>query len=185
MINDRIAGLIDAGKIEVRLGVESVNGSQVFFADGSIAEADVIIAATGYVTSYPFFSPEILKRNGDFRDRYWRVVPPDQPGLYFVGHAAVVGPVFPVLEGQARWVAALLSGKCGLPEAETLRRQARQQSKRNARITTGMSRGEDTVETYPYLAGLPRIPEPATGVKRPRTDPAVATAYQAPKPPVG
>jgi cation diffusion facilitator CzcD-associated flavoprotein CzcO len=157
VINDNIAALIDSGAIEVCRQIVRTDGRAVHFADGSQAEADVIIAATGYATCYPFFSQGMMQRNENFRDRYWRVVAPGQPGLYFVGHAAVVGPVFPVLEEQARWVAGLVAGRCKLPAKERMWRIARRQSARNARICCQATRGEDTVEAYPYIAALKRL----------------------------
>ena len=156
VINDRIAGLIDADAIQVRPEIVDFAGSQVRFADGSTTEADVVIAATGFTASFPFFSDEMLRRNAGFRDRYFRVVAPAEPGLYFVGHAAVLGPVWPVIEEQARWVAGLISGACRLPADGTLARRARAQSANNAAICRQSARGEDTVETYPYIRALKR-----------------------------
>ena len=156
VINDRIAGLIDSDAIQVRPEIVDLAGSRVRFADGSTVEADVLIAATGFTTSFPFFSDEMLERNGGFRDRYFRVVAPAEPGLYFVGHAAVLGPVWPVIEEQARWVAGLITGECRLPSERTLARRARAQSASNARICRESARGEDTVETYPYIDALKR-----------------------------
>ena len=156
VINDRIAGLIDSDTIQVRPGIMDLAGSRVWFADGSSVEADVLIAATGFTTSLPFFSDQMLERNGGFRDRYFRVVAPAEPGLYFVGHAAVLGPVWPVIEEQARWVAGLITGECRLPSERILARRARAQSASNAQICCQSARGEDTVETYPYIDALKR-----------------------------
>ena len=156
VINDRIAGLIDSDAIQVRPEIVDFAGSQVRFADGSTAEANVVIAATGFTASFPFFSDDMLQRNAGFRDRYFRVVAPAEPGLYFVGHAAVLGPVWPVIEEQARWVAGLISGACRLPADATLARRASAQSASNVRICRQSARGEDTVETYPYISALKR-----------------------------
>lgn len=156
VINDKIAGLIDAEAIQVRPEIVELAGWQVRFADGSAVEADVLIAATGFTASFPFFSDEMLESNEGFRDRYFRVVAPAEPGLYFVGHAAVLGPVWPVIEEQARWVAGLISGACRLPAQSTLARRARAQSAGNGRICRDSTRGEDTVETHPYLHALQR-----------------------------
>jgi hypothetical protein len=42
------------------------------------------------------------------------------PGLAFLGMLAVVGPYFPVLELQARWIAYTFSGALPAPSAEEL-----------------------------------------------------------------
>lgn len=116
----------------------------------------MIVAATGFTASFPFFADEMLARNGGFRDRYFRVVAPAEPSLYFVGHAAVLGPVWPVIEEQARWVAGLISGACRLPANDTVVRRAKAQSACNMRICRQSARGEDTVEAYPYIHALKR-----------------------------
>ncbi|MGA2116935.1 MAG: NAD(P)-binding domain-containing protein [Bryobacteraceae bacterium] len=156
IINDRIAGLIDADLVQVRPGIRAFEGGAVRFEDGSAAEADLVIWATGYRTSFPFFSEAMAESNGQFRDRYLRVAAPHQPGLYFVGHAAVIGPVFPVLEAQARAVAGWIGGSCRLPDGDALAREARRQSESARKTWPEISRAEDTVETYPYLHQLNR-----------------------------
>ncbi|MGP8243074.1 MAG: flavin-containing monooxygenase [Bryobacteraceae bacterium] len=156
IINDRIAPLIDADLIQVRPGIRAFEGRVVRFEDGSTAEADIVIWATGYRTSFPFFSQAMAESNGHFRDRYLRVAAPHQPGLYFVGHAAVIGPVFPVLEAQARLVAAWIAGTTPLPAPRKLLARAQRQSERARKTWPTVSRAEDTVETYPYLRQLRR-----------------------------
>jgi hypothetical protein len=156
IINDRIAGLIDADLVQVRPGIRAFEGGTVRFEDGSAAEADLVIWATGYRTSFPFFSDAMAESNGQFRDRYLRVAAPHQPGLYFVGHAAVIGPVFPVLEAQARAVAAWIGGNCHLPDGDELAREARRESESARKTWPEISRAEDTLETYPYLRLLGR-----------------------------
>jgi dimethylaniline monooxygenase (N-oxide forming) len=156
IINDRIAPLIDADLIQVRPGIRAFEGGAVRFEDGSAAEADILIWATGYRTSFPFFSQATAESNGHFRDRYLRVAAPQQPGLYFVGHAAVIGPVFPVLEAQASAVAAWIAGTCPLPAPRKLQARAQRQSESARKTWPSVARAEDTVETYPYLRELRR-----------------------------
>ena len=156
VINDQIASMINSGAVLVKPEIRRCDGRTVTFADGSSTEADAIIWATGYRSSYPFFSTAMLTRNGHFRDRYLRVVAPEEPGLYFVGQAAVVGPVFPVLEAQAQFVADAIAGACALPHAARLKGLAEDESARNRRVLRQATRGEDTVETYPYVRMLRR-----------------------------
>ena len=46
---------------------------------------------------------------------YRRVVSVDNPGLYFMGFIQPLGPIMPIAETQAEWVADLLTGKAVLP----------------------------------------------------------------------
>lgn len=155
VINDDIAALIDADRVVVRPAVAEANGGTIQFTDGAREDFDVLVWATGYKTAYPFFDPELLARNDNFVDRLLRVVAPREPGLFFVGHAAVVGPVFPAIEQQALWVADLLAGRCALP-GNRLAARAASESKRAARMFTNISRREDAVESYPYVLALKR-----------------------------
>ena len=155
VINDNIAGLIDADRITVRPAIAEASGKTIRFADGSQEDFDVLVWATGYTTKFPFFDREMLERNDNFIHRFLRVVAPQEPGLFFVGHAAVVGPVFPVLEQQALWIADLLTERCILPQGK-LSAFARQESRGAVRLFPEMSRGEDSVEAYPYIYAVKR-----------------------------
>jgi dimethylaniline monooxygenase (N-oxide forming) len=155
VVNDNIAALIDADRITVRSAIAEANGKAIRFADGSQEDFDVLVWATGYSTMFPFFDREVLERNLNFTHRFLRVVAPDEPGLFFVGHAAVVGPVFPVIEQQALWVADLLTGRCTLPTGK-LSAVARQESRSAVRLFPEVGRGEDSVEAYPYIYAVKR-----------------------------
>ncbi len=47
---------------------------------------------------------------------YRRTFHPDLPGLGFVGQFFALGPYFPLLELQARWVVAVWSGEVAVPD---------------------------------------------------------------------
>jgi len=75
------------------------------------------------------------------------VFPPGIVALAFVGMTRVSGPVFPVVELQARWVAAVFAGRAVLPEPGVMRREAER------RIQAARAIGDDQmrVELLPYL----------------------------------
>jgi len=54
---------------------------------------------------------------------YRRMAPPGLPGLFFLGLLQPVGPTIPLVEVQARWVAALLGGAMRAPDATTMQRE--------------------------------------------------------------
>jgi dimethylaniline monooxygenase (N-oxide forming) len=106
------------GWLSFRPNIETLDGDAVVFADGRRETFDAIIYATGYKTSFPFLAPEIfaVPENGGMVDLYRRITPPNQPGLFFAGLVQPIGPTIPLVEIQARWIAAVLSGKVALPE---------------------------------------------------------------------
>jgi NADPH-dependent 2,4-dienoyl-CoA reductase/sulfur reductase-like enzyme len=156
VINDRLTELIDTDGVVVIPGIERVEADRAILSDGTRVECDLLVCATGYEVAYPFFSPDVAEQNGSFEDRYLRVVPPNQPGLYFVGRISVVGPFFPVLERQALWVADLLSGRCILPSAVELHRRAARETRAACTSFPDAERKSDLVEFYPYVRALNR-----------------------------
>lgn len=111
------------GRIAVRPFIEAVEGRTVRFRDGQAVQADGILLGTGYALSLPFLAPGLAETLGvssgdlDLADHTFH---PDLPGLAFVGLYDLVGPTFPVLELQARWVAYTFAGVIPAPSRSSL-----------------------------------------------------------------
>jgi dimethylaniline monooxygenase (N-oxide forming) len=105
--------LLAEGRIEPRPWLRGVDGRTVRFQDDTAAEADAIIMATGFGLALPFLDPEI-RAILDLDDRHVDLADftfhPDLDGLAFIGLYPLIGPYFPVLELQARWLAYVWSG---------------------------------------------------------------------------
>ena len=100
------------GRILTPGWIESVDGQDVTFADGSRHTADAMIFGTGYKLSVPFLDPVIsdsLNAGPDGLDLFAETFHPDCLGLAFIGQYNLMGPYFPVLELQARWLARVWS----------------------------------------------------------------------------
>jgi cation diffusion facilitator CzcD-associated flavoprotein CzcO len=105
--------LVAEGRIETKPWIEAVNGRYVRFNDGSVEEVDAIIFGTGFDLNLPFLSKQaqqILGLDEKHIDLYNWTFHPELPGLAFLGMMELVGPHFPVLETQARWIAYVMSG---------------------------------------------------------------------------
>ena len=111
------------GWIRMKPNVRELQGRQVVFEDGSVEQVDAIIQATGYKTSFPFLDPALFQVNEEVPALYRRMAPPGLPGLFFLGLLQPVGPTIPLVEVQARWVAALLGGAMRAPDATTMQRE--------------------------------------------------------------
>jgi cation diffusion facilitator CzcD-associated flavoprotein CzcO len=112
--------LVADGRIQVKPWLAGIEGRQVTFADGSRVDADAIILGTGYRLSLPFLAPEIarlLELEEQHIGLHARTFHPALPGLAFLGLFDQVGPYFPVLELQARWLAYAWSGLVPMPSA--------------------------------------------------------------------
>ncbi|MET0971256.1 MAG: FAD-dependent oxidoreductase [Tardiphaga sp.] len=116
-LSQELLPYVGHGWIGIKPDVTTLEGDAIAFADGSRAPFDAVIYATGYRTTFPFLAPEIfaVPENGGMVDLYRRIVPPAQPGLFFAGLVQPIGPTIPLVEIQARWIAAVLTGKVALP----------------------------------------------------------------------
>jgi hypothetical protein len=112
-------------RIAVKQGIESIDGKTIRFVDGSAEAFDVLIAATGYEIDLEFIDPHIVNVEGNRLELYMRIVPPDWPGLYFMGFFNTDTALNMVFEHQARWVRELLLGNAKLPEREVMRHAIR------------------------------------------------------------
>ncbi len=104
-------------RIVVRPGIESISGDEVRFVDGASERFDSIVAATGYVTEYPYLPPGSLPLSGTRPELYNRVVHPMVPGLFFIGLFDVSGGSnIRMMDDQAEYIAAVASGAVRLPD---------------------------------------------------------------------
>jgi hypothetical protein len=120
-ISEELLAQVGHGRVDVRPNVERRDGRRVQFEDGTTAAFDALIHATGYEIQFPFVTDEVLSIEDNRVAFYRYVVPPAWPGLYFLGLIQPLGSVFPLVERQAKWVAALLDGELALPPPEEMR----------------------------------------------------------------
>jgi dimethylaniline monooxygenase (N-oxide forming) len=116
--------LVAEGRIAIKPWPRSVAGERVTFADGTEEDFDALICGTGYEFDWSILSDELrgmLEAVPEHADLYKYTFHPDLPCLAFVGLFHQVGPFFPVLEQQARWVAYAWSGALGMPKDQAMR----------------------------------------------------------------
>jgi cation diffusion facilitator CzcD-associated flavoprotein CzcO len=119
--------LVAEGRIQPRPWIEAIDGQTVHFADRSSEAFDAVILGTGFKLTLPFVSEAIaasLGLDGYHIDLHDHTLHPDLDGLGFIGLYPLVGPYFPVLELQARWLAYLWAGLRPMPSIETMQEGA-------------------------------------------------------------
>ncbi|WP_433040467.1 flavin-containing monooxygenase [Dactylosporangium sp. CS-033363] len=114
-LSDGLLGRITHGEIGVRPAIERFEESNVCFIDGSRDGVDLVVWCTGYRVDLPFLDPALLEPAADRLPLYRRIFHLDAPGLFFVGLMQSTGAALPVVEAQARLVAAFLAGDYALP----------------------------------------------------------------------
>ena len=100
-VSDDLLSRLGHGDITVKPTISRFDGSTVVFADGSTVDADVVVYCTGYKVTFPFLDEAVLTTDDNHVDLYRRVVPPDRPGLWFIGLVQPLGAVMPLAEAQA------------------------------------------------------------------------------------
>jgi dimethylaniline monooxygenase (N-oxide forming) len=122
-VSDDLLSRLGHGDITVKPSIGRFEGSTVHFTDGSSVEADVVVYCTGYKVTFPFLDDTVIRAQDNHVDLYRRVVPPDRPGIYFIGLVQPLGAVMPLAEAQSHWVADLITGRVTLPSYAEMRRQ--------------------------------------------------------------
>ncbi|MEV4538669.1 NAD(P)-binding domain-containing protein [Asanoa sp. NPDC049518] len=131
-LSDVLVSRVGHGDITIRGAIAKAEGSVVEFADGSRDEVDLVVWCTGYRPEIPFL--DVL---GDQVPLYRHVFHLDEPGLSFVGLMQSTGSALPIVESQARLVAAHLAGAYTLPSP------ARQRADRARRLRQAHDRWGD------------------------------------------
>ncbi|MDG4810055.1 NAD(P)-binding domain-containing protein [Micromonospora sp. WMMD1120] len=162
-LSDGLLSRLTHGDVEARPGIAALDGDRVEFTDGRSDTVDLVIWCTGYRVDVPFLDPELLAGGADTLPLYRHVFHPDAPGLSFVGLMQSTGSALPLVEAQAKLVAAHLAGRYALPDPQRQRAVCRAEL-RAATARWGQRRPAMRVDFDVYLAELTR--ELTAGARR-------------------
>ncbi|UDY24904.1 flavin-containing monooxygenase [Nocardioides sp. Kera G14] len=110
-----------SGDLHMLPEITRLDGSTVHLADGSSVEADVIVCATGYEMSFPFFDPSDTDLHPDAEHRFSlfkRIVRPGVDHLFFAGLAQSSPTIVNLAEQQSKLIAGVIDGSYRLPSVE-------------------------------------------------------------------
>ncbi len=115
-LNSELLYFIRHGEIQPKVGVARCAGQTVHFTDGTSEDFDVVIAATGYRMSFPFFDLAFV----DYRDAttvplYRKMFHPEHDNLFFIGLFQPLGCIWPLADHQARLAVKTMQGKWKRP----------------------------------------------------------------------
>jgi thioredoxin reductase len=142
--------------IEPKSNIAALDGDCIHFTDGSVEEADVLIYATGYKVSFPFFDPGFLAAKDNDLPLYLRMVRPEIPNLFFIGLYQPLGAIFPIAEQQAILAAEFLAGRCALPDAATMEAQIARERAAMFKRYYRSKRHTMQVDYHPFLRQIQR-----------------------------
>ena len=110
-INSELLYFIRHGKIFPRDGIACFDGEDVYFTDGQHEPFDVVIYATGYQVSFPFFAqPEAHV------SLYQKMIHPTWDNLFFIGLFQPQGCIWPLADHQAKIAARMMAGVLARPQ---------------------------------------------------------------------
>ncbi len=104
IINSQIFHFLAHEQMEVKPDVKSFSGSSVAFADGSQAEFDLIVCATGYNVHLPFCDRRIINWNNGKPELYLNVFHPRYDNLFVVGLIQPDGGIWQLADLQSQLI---------------------------------------------------------------------------------
>ena len=121
-ISSELLMRLGSGDAKAKPNVAELMGDRVRFEDGSVEEVDVIIYATGYNITFPFFDEDFLSAPDNRLPLFKRMLKPEIDDLVFMGFAQALPTLFPFVECQARLCAEYLAGTYRPPSAAEMRK---------------------------------------------------------------
>ena len=130
IVSSDLIPAVRSGAVTVTPALQGLGGHRAYFADGSSEPVDAVVLATGYRIDLPFLDPGLLAAAGRRLPLYRRIVPPGLPGLFLAGFVDAPGGLLPVVETQAAWIAAAVTGRLDLPTPDRMWRAIRRAERR-------------------------------------------------------
>ena len=117
-VNTLLPYWIHHGRVGVRPGIERFDGRTVHFADGTSAEYDNILWATGFNVKLPVLDATLIPWERGVPVRHaGGILPEGTEQLYFIGLIAPRGPQIPIYGVQAKLAARMISlTESGVPD---------------------------------------------------------------------
>jgi cation diffusion facilitator CzcD-associated flavoprotein CzcO len=106
---------VGCGDIKPKPAIARFDGDEVVFVDDSREKVDVILYATGYKISFPFFDQEMFQPINNKLPLWRRMMKPGIDNLFFMGLAQPLPTLVNLAEQQSKLVAAYLTGEYALP----------------------------------------------------------------------
>ena len=108
-VSSEILHYLKHGRIKPHEDVQKFDGNTVYFVDGTSAEVDLIVCATGYFVSFPFLPENLVPvKNGNIAQLYAGSVLPDYKNIYVFGTQQIRYGVGPLITPAAKLLAKMI-----------------------------------------------------------------------------
>ncbi|MGI9162358.1 MAG: flavin-containing monooxygenase [Mycobacterium sp.] len=153
-VSSRFLDRLQHGAITVRPNIDHFEGHDVVFTDGSREPFDLIIYATGYKVSFPFFDPEFVSAPANKLPLYKHVFHPEHRNLMFIGLCQTLWALMPVAEWQSKWVASYLTGEYVLPSRDEMRKSIAADERERVKRYADTPRHTMQVDGFTYISAV-------------------------------
>jgi dimethylaniline monooxygenase (N-oxide forming) len=156
-VSSELLPRVGHGDITIKPNIDRFAGGRaVRFSDGSEEEIDLVVYCTGYKIAFPFLPPQVFESKDNRMPLYMRVAAVGRPGLFFIGFVQPLGPIMPVAEAQAEWIADLLQGRAALPPEPEMQSEIAAHEKAMKKRFVASKRHTIEVDFHPYLRQIRR-----------------------------
>lgn len=143
---------VHEGRLVAKKRISRCEGRVVTFEDGSTVEADLIVDCTGFNPTIPF-----LEEAFDPRGQHHLVFNRKDPTFSFVGTARpLLGSIPALAEMQARYIAAVYSGRVMLPARQAQVQEAFFAARQHRKRFLTSDKRPNLVDHEFYAAGIAR-----------------------------
>ncbi|MBP2453407.1 flavin-containing monooxygenase [Mycolicibacterium lutetiense] len=156
---------LGSGDVVPKPNVSRLDGDTVHFEDGTSGVFDVIVYATGYNITFPFFDRDVVSAPDNHIRLYKRMFKPGMNDLVLMGFAQAIPTLFPFVECQSRLLAAYAVGRYGLPPVAEMEQVIDADQQLHAGHCTDRPRHTQQVDYFIYEHDL-RVRELPAGAKR-------------------
>jgi hypothetical protein len=141
---------LGSGDAVAKPNVHELQADSVRFEDGSVEQIDVIIWATGYRITFPFFDEDFLSAPENRLPLYKRLFKPGIDDLALIGFAQAIPTLFPFVELQSKLVARYVGGDYALPPIAEMEDTIRRDEAIHNANYTSRPRHTMEIEWYTY-----------------------------------
>jgi len=159
---------LGSGDATAKPNVERLDGEVVHFEDGTSEAIDVIIYATGYNITFPFFDEDFISAPDNRIPLYKRMLKPGMDDLVFIGFAQALPTLFPFVECQTRLLGAYLAGAYRPPASDEMERVIKADEALYIGHFADRPRHTQQVDYFTYVRNMEKteIPDGARRVER-------------------
>ncbi|KZY67176.1 hypothetical protein A3742_07845 [Oleiphilus sp. HI0071] len=116
ILNTQILHYLQHGDIKAMPDIEYLDGNTVYFVDGSHAQVDKVILATGYDWKIPYLDASFFEWKGHRPQTFMKMFNPKHPSLFINGYIETNGGAYKLFDDMAYLIAKTVETQLQDPE---------------------------------------------------------------------